>query len=366
MTLSKYFILIAEIVLAGLAVCTIQFPLRKITNKIIHVLLFPVKFFLLTGIAYELIADASPFVWKYDFPISAFYLALLADLSADILYLLSAILLKKKGYKVKMTLTMILLTVISSYSIINMQVVSANRHEIISDKLKNDYRFVFISDLHYGSSQSKATVDKTLKKISEEKPDFLLLGGDITDEHTYPDEAEYLYEQISKIGVPVYFIYGNHDRQERGEYLGSKRMSEKQLEDAIVNHGIQILYENFEMINDDLILLGREDPSHPKERKAVKDLPVWPKDRYVICMDHTPYQNDEIMEVGADLQLSGHTHAGQLFPLKTLYALAGLNVVGDYHIGDFDLYVSPGVSGWYLPLRNESHCYYEVFELSPR
>lgn len=143
-------------------------------------------------------------------------------------------------------------------------------------------------------------------------------------------------------------------------------MSEKQLEEAIVNHGIQILYENFEMINDDLVLLGREDPSHPKERKAVKDLPVWPKDRYVICMDHTPYQNDEIMKVGADLQLSGHTHAGQLFPLKTLYALAGLNVVGDYHIGDFDLYVSPGVSGWYLPLRNESHCYYEVFELSPR
>ena len=366
MTFGKYLILIAEIFLAGLAVNAIQFPLRNLKHKFIFLFLFLVKSVLLTGIAYELIADASPFVWKYDFPISALYLALLADLSADILYLLCAFLLKKKGYKVKAALTMILLIVFSAYSIINMQVVIANRHEIVSEKLKNDYKFVFISDLHYGSSQSKATVDRTLKKIKAEEPDFLLLGGDITDEHTYSDEAEYLYEQISKIGVPVYFIYGNHDRQERGEYLGSKRMSEKQLEDAIISNGIHILYESFETINDDLVLLGREDPSHPQERKAVKDLPAWPKDRYVICLDHTPYQNDEIKEVGADLQLSGHTHAGQLFPLKMLYALAGLNVVGDYHIGDFDLYVSPGVSGWYLPLRNESHCYYEVFELSAR
>ena len=83
-----------------------------------------------------------------------------------------------------------------------------------------------------------------------------------------------------------------------------------------------------------------------------------------VCAICFPFR--KIREVGADLQLSGHTHAGQLFPLKTLYALAGLNVVGDYRIDGNDLYVSSGVSGWYLPLRNESHCYYEVFELSAR
>ncbi|MBQ6334695.1 MAG: metallophosphoesterase [Erysipelotrichaceae bacterium] len=364
MTLSKYLVLIVEILFAGLAVSVIQFPLRKTKRKIIYLFLFLLKFVLLTGIAYELIADASPFVWKYDFPISALYLAILADLVADILYLPSSFLFHKKGFRVKSILMMIMLVVISSYSIINMQVVSANRHEIVSDKLKNDYKFVFISDLHYGSSQSKVTVDRTLQKIKAEDPDFILLGGDITDEHTYPDEAEYLYEQIAKIGVPVYFVYGNHDRQERGDYLGGKRISEEQLEDAIRNNGIHILYESLEKINEDLLLLGREDPSHPEERKAVKDLPEWPKDRYVICIDHTPYQNKEIEEIGADLQLSGHTHAGQLFPLKTLYALAGLNVVGNYQIGNCDLYVSPGVAGWYLPLRNESHCYYEVFELT--
>ena len=67
----------------------------------------------------------------------------------------------------------------------------------------------------------------------------------------------------------------------------------------------------------------------------------------------------------ADLQLSGHTHAGQLFPLRCVYALIGLNVYGDYTIGDTQLYVTSGITGWYLPLRNEANCSYEVITLQP-
>ena len=107
MTLSKYLILIAEILLAGLAVCAICFPFRKIRNKIVHLFLFLVKSVLMMGIAYELIADASPFAWKYDFPISAVYLALLADLVSDVIYLLSSFLFHQKGNRVKVILTMV-------------------------------------------------------------------------------------------------------------------------------------------------------------------------------------------------------------------------------------------------------------------
>ncbi len=73
------------------------------------------------------------------------------------------------------------------------------------------------------------------------------------------------------------------------------------------------------------------------------------------------------MELGADLQLSGHTHAGQLFPLKTIYKPAVKYVYGKYTVSSSPynkyLYVSSGFSGWVLPFRNEEHCNYEVINL---
>ena len=71
------------------------------------------------------------------------------------------------------------------------------------------------------------------------------------------------------------------------------------------------------------------------------------------------------MEMKADLQLSGHTHAGQFFPLRFLYALAGLNVCGEYHFNDTAVFVSPGIAGWYFPFHNEAICSYEVIRLIP-
>ncbi|MCR4633740.1 MAG: hypothetical protein K5648_06405 [Erysipelotrichaceae bacterium] len=126
-----------------------------------------------------------------------------------------------------------------------------------------------------------------------------------------------------------------------------------------------ILYESYELISDDLIFLGREDPSHSGNRKAVQELPELDRNRFILSLDHTPYQNEEIIELKADLQLSGHTHAAQFFPLQIVYRLLGLNTCGDYDIGDTHLFVSPGIAGWALPLRSEAHSSFEVFDLIP-
>ena len=73
----------------------------------------------------------------------------------------------------------------------------------------------------------------------------------------------------------------------------------------------------------------------------------------------------DITGLKADLQLSGHTHAAQFFPIQLIYRIAGLNSCGDYYIGDTHLYVTPGIGGWYLPPRSEAHCNCEVFILKP-
>ena len=223
---------------------------------------------------------------------------------------------------------------------------------------------MFVADLHYKASQSEKTVDKAFKEISELKPDFVLLGGDIVDDHTSAEDMREIFGKLGNLGVPVYYIYGNHDRQSHGDYLGGAKYTPQELEDAITGSGLKILKDDIEIWADDLVLLGREDITEDS-RCAVSALPERPDNAFVVCVDHSPYNVDDILATKADLQLSGHTHAGQFFPLRYVYMLAVDNIYGDYRVGDTDLYVTSGITGWYFPFRTEAHCNYEVITLQP-
>ena len=368
MTLGLYFKFIIYTIIASILVYLIQTPLKKIKNRFLLAFLFIIKVLLTIWLALLLIAFGPTIIWRHEYVFCALYLALTSSVFFDIVCFIYY-LIKKNELKTNLKIIIFaLLTILfTTYNIINMQTIKADYHQISSSKIKNNYRLVFFSDLHYGSSQSKKVVDDALDSIKELKPDYLLLGGDITDENTTKEEMEYLYQKIGSLNIPTYFIYGNHDRQERGiEKNGERKYSDSELQEALSTNNITILYESYEEIHDDLIFLGREDPSHPDMRKAVNNLPKLDYSRYIIVLDHTPYQNEEIVELKADLQLSGHTHAGQIFPVQTIYNLLKLNVCGDYYIGDTHLYVSPGIAGWGFPLRSESHCAYEVFDLTPK
>lgn len=362
-----YILLFINIIISFILVYFIQLPFKKIKNTYILFFLFIIKFFLTMYLGLSLIAFAPKIVWKYEYPFAALYHVLIPDLVCDIIFFIIAFFKKDQDYRLlKLISTGIVTVLFVGYSIWNMQTITPKYHTLTSSKLKQEYTMIFFSDLHYGSSQSKETVDQALDEIKELHPDYLLLGGDLTDENTQKEEMEYLYQKTGSLGIETYFIYGNHDRQERGEIiLGARTYTDEELENAITSNGIHILYEDYTKINDDLILLGREDPSHPDKRKAVKDLPTFSYDSYIFVLDHTPYQNDEIIELKADLQFSGHSHAAQFFPMQTIYKLLNYNVYGDYYIGDTHLYVSPGIAGWYLPLRSEERCNYEVITLKP-
>ncbi len=359
MTIGRYILFAFLIVIAGILVYAIQIPLRRSEKKWLRIIVFLLKAFFVVLLAYLLISTASPLLWHTGYILAALYIALLADVAVEAVFVVVP---KKELYKYAAAAVTVLFAL---YGIINMEVIKPKYHEYHSEKLQNSYKVIFVSDLHYGSSQSRKTVWNAFEKIAAEEPDYLLLGGDLVDEHTTKEEMQDVFAMIGKTGIKTYYIYGNHDRQERGDYLSGKNYTEKELEETILNNGIHILYNSFEQVEPDLVLLGMEDPSHPDTRAKVSDLPARPEDAYVICLDHTPYQNEDIAEMNADLQLSGHTHAGQLFPLRYVYHLIGLNVYGEYEIDDTDLFVSAGIAGWYLPLRNEAHCNYEVIRLTP-
>lgn len=354
MTTSELILWVGSFAAAYVLLYCMQLPLRSKDKWLISLISFIVKLLVATGMAYFSLGGPVGLPHIVNNLIGLLYIVFFGDAALDLVIMVMA-LLKKEFRSVPMLISGLVLTMAyMAYAILNMQITVPKYHEYKSDKVTGEHKIVFLTDLHYGSAQTRGSVLRTLDKIREENPDFILLGGDITDEYSSAADMEYIYEQLGKLDVPVYFIYGNHDRKTAGE---------EKLVKTITDNGLIILKDEVVLIGDDMALLGRDDYSS-EDRMAVEDLPEVPSDRYVICVDHSPYQYDDITADGADLQLSGHVHAGQLFPLQFIYGLAVNNVYGDFRYDSTDLYVTSGVSGWCYPLRTEEHSNYEVITIT--
>ena len=358
MTTGRYLIFVFLTLAAAGILYAVQIPLRRKARLRTRWIVWIIKVLLMSALAFALIAIASPFLWRFDDPLAALYLALLGDVTAE---LIDLVIRKQKLFPYLLCLCT---AAHLGYSMWNMSVVRAVNHTFTSERLERPCRIIFFSDLHYGSSQSAETVTAALNRIKAEQPDYLILGGDITDEHTTNEEMRSLYAEIGNLGIDTYYIYGNHDRQDRASYLGGPEFSEDELKEVIESNGITILYNETVQPRKNLILYGSEDPSGPQDFIPADEVPEFTDDAYSIYIVHTPPHGKESI-ARADLELSGHIHAGQFFPVRLIYTLAGLHVKGEYSVGDTVLLVSPGIAGWYLPLRNESVCCYEVIDLQP-
>ena len=295
----------------------------------------------------------------------ALYAVLLADAAADCIYsIFVAVKKTERKFAVSRIISLVLGILFFVYGTVNMQIVRPNYHTYYSDLLKTKHKFVFISDMHVGSSQPFSVTEKTIADIKAQNPDFIILGGDITDDYTTKEEMEETFRLFGQTGIPVYYIYGNHEVVQHPEYMRNGiEYTEKELAGSLEKNGINILVDGYADIADDLILLGREDAAS-KLRKSADKLEKLPAEKFVLAADHQPVKPDENIQAGADLIVAGHTHAGQFFPLKGLYAVIG-KVEGDYKFGDVTMNISSGASGWRVPFRTDSHSHYEVVTLVP-
>lgn len=365
MTPFLFVLWVAQVLGSYAMIFLVQIPLRKRPLWIIRTVLFLVKAFLLMLLAYMTMSISAKFVWNSGYLFVGLYVAMFGDLLTDIVTLPLVIKRKSKGcILIQAIVSLVMTLAVMIYGTINMETIKPKYHTYESSKITESHRFVYLSDLHYGSAQSEKVVVNAINRIVSENPDFILLGGDITDEHTTKAEMEHIYQLLGSTGIPTFYTYGNHDRQPEGDFVGGPFYTPAELEEAIKSNGITILKDSWVQISSDLVVLGREDFSD-QSRLPVAELPAWPKESFVVLLDHSPYQTEDIVATGAELQLSGHTHAGQLFPLQLIYNLTGHDAYGTYHHGDTELYVSPGITGWYFPLRTEAHCNYEVVDLVP-
>jgi hypothetical protein len=204
------------------------------------------------------------------------------------------------------------------------------------------------SDIHLGTIVCKSKLERIVQHINSLNPDLVLLPGDVVDEDIGPVIRNNLGETLRKIRSKygVFAITGNH------EYIGGVEPACRYL----AEHGITMLRDASVKIGDGLYVVGREDISirgfTGKTRKPLSELMAEVDKSYpVILMDHQPFRLAEAEANGVDLQLSGHTHHGQLWPFnlitKKVYELSwGYKKKGSTHY-----YVSCGVGTWGPPIR---------------
>lgn len=210
-------------------------------------------------------------------------------------------------------------------------------------------RVVVASDWHLGTLVTQDRVRSWVDAINALTPDLILLPGDVIDEDLPPVVENNLGEFLRDLRAPlgVFAVTGNH------EYIGGVEAAVRYLEE----HNIRVLRdEAVPLAGGAFWLVGREDASVRrflgKTRRPLREI-LWPVPSGVpvIVMDHQPASLAESEALGVALQVSGHTHDGQLWPNKYLVrALFGFSS-GYARKGGMDVYVLPGLGTWGPPVR---------------
>jgi uncharacterized protein len=184
-------------------------------------------------------------------------------------------------------------------------------------------RIAAVSDIHLGSIIRKRSLKKMSGMIKDMKPDLVLLLGDIVDGEIGPVLRGDLLQYFTcpKCADGLYAITGNH------EFIGGANRTIPYIE----SKGIRVLKDEMVTLEGGIQLIGRIDRDsyrfYRKERLPLGELMKQADTtKPVILLDHQPFHLDETAKYGIDLQLSGHTHNGQMWPLnyvtKMIYELS--------------------------------------------
>jgi len=303
----------------------------------------------------DIIVLGKPLSWIGSFWLGAFVYFFLIVLAIDLLRLINHFIAFYPAFVTSNPARSAFVAALSSISIVvlllvygfvNAHIVRIRTFDIVVNKKAgslHSLNIVMASDIHLSSIIDRSRIESIVGKINSLEPDIILLPGDIVDGDLNPVIDQNSGEALRQLKAPlgVYAITGNH------EYIGGVEKACK----YITDHGVKLLRDANVFVDRSFYIVGREDLSD-RRRRSLNDLMEHVDKNYpVILMDHQPFHLEEAERNGIDLQLSGHTHHGQLWPFNYItdmvYELAyGYLVKGSTHI-----YVSSGVGTWGPPLR---------------
>ncbi len=227
-------------------------------------------------------------------------------------------------------------------------------------RLESGYRLVQLSDLHIGPTLKREWLARVVAQVNALAPDAVVITGDLVDgsvanlrEHVAP-----LADLDAKDGV--YFVTGNHEYYSGADaWLRElERLGVKPLRNERVRIGGE---RGFDLAGvDDYNAFG---PGHGPD--LARALAGRDSRRELVLLAHQPRQVRESAKHDVGLQLSGHTHGGQIFPWNFFVRVQGPWVAGLYRVGNTQLYVSRGTGYWGPPMRVLAPSEITLLELRP-
>jgi len=207
-------------------------------------------------------------------------------------------------------------------------------------------RIVQLSDIHFSPMISVGAAKKIRALVEHERPDIIVSTGDFLDRAIFNSDEVARVMGGMKAPMGNYAITGNH------EYIADVNTSVAFIEKS----GFTMLRNRGVTVKNILNLVGVDDLTAERfgERGTVSEeeaLRSVPGELYTVLLKHQPRVTKKNTPL-YDLQLSGHTHAGQIFPFTMLVRLVFPYICGMYTIdGNTMLYVSRGTGTWGPPVR---------------
>ena len=208
------------------------------------------------------------------------------------------------------------------------------------------FSIVQVSDIHYGMLTRNQELSRILGRVNDLRPDMVAITGDLVDESvSHMEEMRVPLSRI-KSRYGVFAVTGNHEY-----YAGVDRAV------AIMKAAnIRVLRNEMQILPGGLQILGIDDPTGSRRmRQPAPDFQrlvsgIDPQ-KPCILLYHQPIRFEITASTGIGLQLSGHTHGGQLFPVIYISKRIYPNTPGLHKFGDSYLYVSWGIGTWGPPMR---------------
>lgn len=240
------------------------------------------------------------------------------------------------------------------FALFNARILNKKYYDITIGKPQKGppIKIALFSDIHIGGIVGARRIERIAKVINEQSVDVVLIAGDIFDNDMsavrQDERIKNAFKSI-KSRYGAFACLGNHDVDRDIENIVG----------FLAEAGIRTLRDETVLVGDRLFITGRLDPDpigylnrgRLSLSTLLKDInPKLP----VIVLDHQPKNFDEALNAGADLQLSGHTHSGQLFPLNLFVKLFYKNAYGHKTFSRLHTIVTSGAGTWGPPMRTGS------------
>ncbi|MFN3005433.1 metallophosphoesterase [Mycolicibacterium wolinskyi] len=216
------------------------------------------------------------------------------------------------------------------------------------DPAFNGFRIAVVSDIHLGPLAGRAHTERIVEMINETAPDLVAIVGDLVDGtvEELGAAAEPLRDMVSRDGT--FFVTGNHEYFVDGTTAWLRELDRLGIhtlrnENTLIRRGSA----GFDLVgvND---VAGESIAEPPDFDRALDGTD---RARPTVLLAHQPVQVAEAADRGVDLQLSGHTHGGQMWPFHYVVQAVQPSLAGLSNFGDTQLYVSRGAGFWGPPVR---------------